>query len=432
MQKVYSTKSVIIPLKDFDVSCSYNHENPADYIVKYGKEQPTYLCRQCLSVFTLPKNAIKVAEVVEKCRQQKQRYHKIVDPLFENNKVKIQKLLDNLIDFKSQVLQQIEQSITATRLWLEELEEHQSKEQALDYKYQSQQFHLNYEEYELQEFIRLERKILKCNTSYINKLKEHLKEYINIGQFEPCQQIIDNCLDNSELDQCLSQELEFESNKTQVISKSPNKWFLQGNIDPILDNIKNHLKNWRTYDMNTEEMGYFYFDMNSNQYFLSYLFPNFFQSQFCEKSVRLTPQERNEIIQDKRALNQIEENLQMFLCYLGVKLAGNKVTLNGTNQWEKYQKDKNNKSGLQRVISSLSVLNQRKIALQLVAFTKENNFQYQETFINYDLLKEEGNTSEQALTFSDVKGYYLQDELMQNKWATVKILTDQNLDECGS
>ncbi|CAK67182.1 unnamed protein product (macronuclear) [Paramecium tetraurelia] len=422
-------KSVIIPFKDFDVICSYNHKIPAAYILKYGKEEPTYICKDCLSIYTLPKNAINVGEVVEKCRQQKQRYCKLVDPLFEEYKKCIQQLSVNLFDFKSQIVQQIDQSITTTRLWLEELEVLQSKELILDYKYQSQQFHLNCEEYELKEFIRIEQMILKCNKSYFLKLTQYLEDYVNIDQFQPCQQIINNCLDNSKLDGFLSQQKEFDDNQTYAISKSPNKWFLQGNIDPISDDIKNHLKNWRTYNLNTELMRYFYFDMNNNQYFLSHLFPNFFQSQFCEYSVRLNPQERNEIIKDKTVLNQIEEHLQMFLCYLGVKLVGDQVALIDKNRWEEYRKVKNNKSGLQRVISSLSVLNQRKIALQLVAFTKEINFEYKETFINYDLLKEEGNTSEQALTFQDAKGYYLQDDLMKNKWATFTILTNQNLDE---
>ncbi|CAD8212033.1 unnamed protein product [Paramecium pentaurelia] len=420
--------SLILPEQDIGIPCQFNHQNPPEFMVLNGNKIATFYCKECLTKQTLPNNAISISKAKYVMKQKKLSSFKIVSHLYENQIKQIEKLAKELNQLKTYLFQQIDQSIQTISMWRQQLELEQGNEKLFDYKTLLQLLHLNNEECELQELIRLEQKIFACNQTFHKKITLHLKDILNLDQFQSCQQILNQCIDVSELNKHLTKQKEFEFNLTKVYQNFPNTRILLGNFDQIEYNIQNHLQNWRNYYLNTEEIAYFYQDMSKNHNFLSLLFPNFFSSQFFIQNVRLNPLERNEIIKDDKMKKQLIENCQMYLCYQGVQLAENKIIIQDIKQFNKYRNDQKNKQGLQRVISSLSVLNQRKNALLIIAFTKENDFYYQDTFINYDLLQEEGNKDENALKFQDVKQYYLQQDLMEEQWATFKILTNQNLD----
>ncbi|CAD8209639.1 unnamed protein product [Paramecium pentaurelia] len=420
----------IILQKDLDqIPCQFNHKFPVQFYVQdVTKDVKTiFLCQQCLTMQTLPQNAKLFDKAKGKMLQQKQQSLELGKMLIQKQVQQIEQLAYEIDNYKTFIIQQIDSSKQDIKLWRQQLESFYVEEKAFNFDIEVKSLHLSQEEYQLKEHIRLAESILNLNQSYYQKINEKLHKFFDIDQFQKLQTRLDYSINKSELNILLKDQEIFQLHKNLMIQKFPNKWFLRGNFDNIEENIIYHILNWRTYRQNTEEISRFYDDMDGSQNFLSLMFPNFYKSQFHQNSVRLTPQERNEMINDEQVTEQLIENFQMYLCYSGLQLFENKIKIQNILQLQKFQNIKN-MQGLQRVISSLSVLNQRQNALLLLKFLKEIDFYYNEIFIYYDLLKEEGNQNQYAFSFQQVKEYFVQSDLLDEKWVTHKILTNQILD----
>ncbi|CAD8113489.1 unnamed protein product [Paramecium primaurelia] len=418
----------IILQKDLDqIPCQFNHKFPVQFYVQdVTKDVKTiFLCQQCLTMQTLPQNAKPFDKAKGKMLQQKQQSLELGKMLIQKQVQQIEQLAYEIDNYKTFIMQQIDSSKQDIKLWRQQLESFYVQEKAFNFDIEVKSLHLSQEEYQLKEHIRLVESILNFNQSYYQKINEKLHKFFDLDQFQKLQTKLDYSINKSELNNLLKDQEIFQLHQSLMIQKFPNKWFLRGNFDDMEENITYHILNWRTYRQNTEEIAIFYDDMDCNQKFLSEMFPNFYKSQFHYNSVRLTPQERNEMINDEQVAKQLVENFQMYLCYSGLQLFENKIKIQNILQLQKFQNIKN-VQGLQRVISSLSVLNQRQNALLLLKFLKEIDFYYNEIFINYDLLKEEGN--QYAFSFQQVKEYFVQSDLLDEKWVTHKILTNQILD----
>ncbi|CAK89289.1 unnamed protein product (macronuclear) [Paramecium tetraurelia] len=416
--------------KDFEqIKCQFNHTSPIQFFVLDDTQdlKAKFFCQKCLTTQTLPNNAKSFNEAKEKILQQKQQQLEITKILIQKKVQLIEQLAIEIDSFKTFIMQQMNQSQQDIKLWRQQLETSYLEEKNIDFESEMESFHLNSEEYKLKEQIRIEQKLLNFNNSFNQKIHLKIKCFFNLEEFQKCQQILDKSVDGSELQNLQQQQEEFELNKTLVIQNFPNKWFLLGKFDHIQDSIKQHLLNWRTYTQNTMEIVQFYDDMNHNYEFLTYLFPNFYKSKYNPKSTRLTPQERNEIINNEQVAKQLVENFQMYLFFAGLQMQEDKINVQNEKQFKSFR-NQTNREGLQRVISSLSVLNQRKYALLLVKFIKEADFFYDSIFLYYDLLQEEGNQDQNALSFEKVRESYVQLEIMNQEWVSSKILTNKTLD----
>ncbi|CAD8193071.1 unnamed protein product [Paramecium octaurelia] len=415
--------------QDFDqIQCQFNHKSPILFFVLDISQdvKAKFFCQKCLTIQTLPNNAKSFDKAKEKILQQKQQQLEITKILIQKKVQLIEQLAIEIDSFKTFIMQQIDQSKQDIKLWRQQLEISYLEEKNINFELEMKSFHLNSEEYKLKEHIRIEQKLLNFNSSFNQKLSLKLKCFFDLEEFKKCQQLIDLSVDQSELQHLLLEQEEFKLNQTFVIQNFPNKWFLLGNFDYIQDSIKYHLLNWRTYHQNTVDIAKFYDDMDHNYEFLTYLFPNFYKSKYNQNSKRLTLQERNEIINNEQVTKQLVENFQMYLCYAGLQMQEDKINVQNEKQFKKFR-NFTNMQGLQRVISSFSVLNQRKNALLLVKFIKEIDFFYSNKFIYYDRLQEEGNQDQDALSFELVKEYYVQSDIMDQKWVTSKILTHETL-----
>ncbi|CAD8103778.1 unnamed protein product [Paramecium sonneborni] len=421
--------SSIIQPKHLDrISCKFNHESPIKFFVlDVTKEsKATFFCEKCLTIGVLPLNAKSLDEVNGQIIQQKQLSLELGKMLILKQVKEIEHLGQELDLIKTFIIKQLDSSIQNKKMWQSQLEAFYKQEEQFNIELELKQLNLNQEEYKLKENIRLKENILKFNQSFYEKIRNNLYLFLDLNKFQTCKKILDQSINKTELNSLLKNQEEIKQQKKIIISKFPNQYFLRGNFDNIKENIIYHFFNWRTYRQNSVEIVEFYEDLSENQEFLSHLFPNFYQSQYHQNSIRLTPQERNQMIKDEQAIKQLIENFQMYLCYSGLQFQGNKIVIQNKQQLLKFQQK--NIEGLRRVISSLSVLSQRQNALLLVKFIKEVDFFYNEMFINYDLLQEEGNQDKQALKFEEVKRYFVQSDIQDKQWVTYKILTNQALD----
>ncbi|CAD8127524.1 unnamed protein product [Paramecium sonneborni] len=410
------------------IVCQYKHKYDVLFYVVNGNQDSkiTFFCQQCLSKQTLPQNAESLEKAKEKIKYHKNTTLELANLLIQRQIQKIQELNAKIDEFKSQILQQIDQSQDNLKLWRQQLETFYEEEKSYDIELELKSLNLNNEEYHLNQQIRLEEKILASNHSFYQKLSQKLSMFFELNQFQDAYQILNLSINSNELNRLKKELEEQELVQTQLMKAYPNQWFLRGNFENIQDVTKNHLYHWRNYHQNTEQIELFYNHMNKNENYLSLLFPNFYNSKQTNKSSRLSPGERNKIIKDEKAIKQLIENFEMYLCYVGVQLFEEKIIVQNQVQFKKFQ-NQNNVSGLQRVISSLSVLGQRENALLLVKLMKDCNFYYKKKFIYYDLLKEEGNQDEDAFSFDEVKKYFVEEDLSGQEWVSFKLFINESL-----
>ncbi|CAD8114611.1 unnamed protein product [Paramecium primaurelia] len=189
-----------------------------------------------------------------------------------------------------------------------------------------------------------------------------------------------------------NQRSKSESNQNGLKKlKQPNYDFHKTRKDGVKKDILYHIEKWNQYQENSKEIKNFYKDLEQDHSFIQWIFPNFFNSMFNSDSYRLTIEERNQMIEDNDIMRFYISNYKMFLRFLGIKWNNEKLELENKNQFNIcLQINTHNQLRLRRVLASLSVLGQRKLAIQLLDFIyKECNKLYGTQYYLYDLVQEE-------------------------------------------
>ncbi|CAD8083674.1 unnamed protein product [Paramecium primaurelia] len=221
------------------------------------------------------------------------------------------------------------------------------------------------------------------------------------------------------------------------MSEYPNLDFYKGVYPFQLNNqIQFHIKHWKTYNQPYQWIK-FYSDLESDKQFMQWLYPNFFQSFLNTTSFRLSIKERNSFIEDESIMKQYLDNIKMFQRFLGIgRDESQQLQILDQQQFDQcIYSYTQNQVRIQRFISSMSILGQRELALELLQviknkLTKKNKI-YQSKFQGFELLVEELDLSAQSLfskkkptkSFGEYKTHYVQEDLLNEPWVQASILT---------
>ncbi|CAD8151640.1 unnamed protein product [Paramecium pentaurelia] len=225
------------------------------------------------------------------------------------------------------------------------------------------------------------------------------------------------------------------------IREFPNIDFYKGdypiNLHP---SVSFHQKHWMNNPQN-HQLTKFYSDLESDKQYMQWLYPNFFQSFLNMNSYRLTPQERNKFLQDPEIMKVYKQNVGMFLRFLGIiRNERQQLEIIDETQFDQclftYT---HNLNRIQRFISSMSVLGMREEALEFLHLLQnklsKKHKVYISKFSGFEPLLEEGALDSTQLSdpnnkksFAEYKSNYVQEDLHEEPWVTVVILTKEAIE----